>query len=92
MFYKCNNFEHISQNYHNLMINKILEAKHQYVSYATTSDIQRSTVEWIETLEIEGTMEETSKIGEMMERTLEMIEGTTRGTIEKKYIMRTNEL
>ena len=40
-----------------LMINRILEEEHYYVSYATTLDIQQSIVEWIETSEIEGKME-----------------------------------
>ena len=51
-----------------LLINRILEAELQYVSDATTSDIQQSIVEWTETSEIEGTMEETLEIeGTMQE-------------------------
>ena len=44
----------------NLMISRILEVEHQYVSYVTPLNIQQSISEWIETSEIEGTMEETS--------------------------------
>ena len=55
------------------MINRILEVEPQYVSYATTSDIQQSITEWTETAEIEGTTEETlGKEG--------MIEGSKKGT------------
>ena len=64
-----------------LMMSKILEAEHLYASYATL-DTQRSTAEWTETLEIEGTMEETSRIEGMMERMSKMIEGTIKGTLE----------
>ena len=78
--YKCNNFGHIAQNYHASMINRILEAKLQYVSYATTSDIQQSIAEWTETSKIEGTKEETLEIEEMMEGMSEMIKRTMRGT------------
>ena len=44
-----------------IMINIILEAELQYVNYATTSNIQQSIAKWIETLEIEETMEEISE-------------------------------
>ena len=74
------------------MISRILEVEHQYVSYATTLDIQQSTVEWIETSEMEGTMEETLGTERMMEETLEMIEGTMRGTPELTKIVRNNEM
>ena len=71
-----------------LLFNRILEAELQYVSYATTSDIQKSIVEWIETLKIEGTMEESSKIEGMMEEMLGMIEGT----IELSFCMMLNDM
>ena len=64
------------------MINKILEAEPQYVSYATNLNIQWSTVEWTKTLEIEGTIEETLRIEGMMERMSKMIEGTMKRTLE----------
>ena len=60
-----------------LLINRILEEEP-----ITTLDIQQNTIEQIETLEIEGTMEETSKIKGMMEEMSEMIEGTMKGPLE----------
>ena len=63
-----------------LLINRILEAEPQYVSYATTLDIQKSTIEWTKAIMgrasniTEGTMEETSKIEATMGGTLEMVE------------------
>ena len=49
------------------MIKKILEAENLYVSYAITSDTQRGTTKWIETLEIEEKMEGILEIKGMME-------------------------
>ena len=75
-----------------MMFKRILEAKCQYVIYLTTSNIQQSIVEWKENLEIEGTMEETSKIEGMMEEMLEMIKGTMRRTLELRKITRNKEM
>ena len=85
-----------------LLINRILEEELQYINFSTTLDIQQSIVEWIETLEIEGTVEETleiegtveetSKIEGTMEETLEMIEGIMKGTAKLRKIMRNKEI
>ena len=75
-----------------LMISRIPKVELQYVSCATTLDIQQSIVEWKETLEIEGTMEETSELEEMMEGMSEMIQGTMRGTLELRKTMRNKEM
>ena len=75
-----------------LMIIKILEVEHQYVSYATTLDMQQSIEKWTKTLKIEGTMEETLETKEMMEETSEIIEGTMRGTLELTKTMRNKEI
>ena len=53
-----------------LMINRILEVEHQYVSYVPTLDIQQSFAEWTKTSEIEGTMKKTLEIEGMMEEKL----------------------
>ena len=73
------------------MVSRILEAEHQYVIYAINLDTQRSTIEWRETSEVEGTMKETLGIQGMMERTLEMIEGTMKGTLEPIETMKNKE-
>ena len=76
----------------NLMITRILEVKLQYVSCATTSDIQQSIVDRIETSQIEGEMKENSKIEGMMEETSKMIEGTMKGTLELRKTLRNKEM
>ena len=58
----------------NLMIDRILEEEHMHVNYAITLDRQQGTTKWIETSEIEGT--------------LEMIEGTRKGTLKQEKAMK----
>ena len=74
-----------------LMISRVVE-ENQYVNYATTLDIQKSIVEWIETSKIEETMEETLEIERMMEEMSKMIEGTMKGTSKLRKTMRNKEM
>ena len=67
-----------------LIISKILEVENLSVSYVTTLDRHQSIAKWIETSNIEGTMEETSRIEGM-------IEGTRKGTLELVERMKNKE-
>ena len=87
----CNNFGHIARNYHVPIDQKNSRSRAPISQLFNNSGPQKSTIEWTETSRIEGMMEETLGIEGKMERMLEMIEGTMKGTPKLTETMRKKE-